>query len=77
MISGRLQNFLVAVKRPDTQPVVVEPNHDLALERYIREGRTDGQNIRIGTQLRDAYLALRAGGLARDASGTSLTFSLI
>lgn len=40
---------------------VVESNHDIALERYIREGRyrNDGINIRLGLQLEDAYLAAR------------------
>lgn len=40
---------------------VVESNHDIALERYVREGRyrNDGINIRLGLQLEDAYLAWR------------------
>jgi hypothetical protein len=53
--------FLVEVDRPITQIYVVESNHDLALERYVREGRyrNDGVNVRIGLQLEDAYLAWR------------------
>lgn len=40
---------------------VVESNHDIALERYVKEGRyrNDGINIRLGLQLEDAYLAWR------------------
>jgi hypothetical protein len=40
---------------------VVESNHDIALERYVREGRyrNDGINVRLGLQLEDAYLAAR------------------
>jgi hypothetical protein len=53
--------FLVEVDRPITQIYVIESNHDLALERYVREGRyrNDGVNVRIGLQLEDAYLAWR------------------
>ncbi|OWZ90487.1 hypothetical protein B9J07_28285 [Sinorhizobium sp. LM21] len=44
-----------------TNLVVVESNHDIALERYVREGRYrgDGINVRLGLQLEDAYLAWR------------------
>jgi hypothetical protein len=54
-------DFLKAISRPWLRPIVVESNHDLALERYVREGRyrNDGENIRIGIQLEDAYLAYR------------------
>ena len=40
---------------------VVDSNHDIALERYVREGRyrNDGINIRLGLQLEDAYLQWR------------------
>jgi hypothetical protein len=40
---------------------VIEANHDIALERYVREGRyrNDGINVRFGLQLEDAYLAAR------------------
>jgi hypothetical protein len=53
--------FLTLLKRDGMNVVVVESNHDLALERYIREGRyrNDGHNIRIGLQLEDAYLGHR------------------
>jgi hypothetical protein len=55
--------FLQALQgaAPSSRIMVVESNHDLALERYIREGRyrLDGINIRIGLQLEDAYLAWR------------------
>jgi hypothetical protein len=53
--------FLVAMRRNGTTFWVVESNHDLALERYVREGRyrNDGENIRLGLQLEDAYLGYR------------------
>ncbi|ARQ95320.1 putative A1 protein [Bradyrhizobium phage BDU-MI-1] len=42
----------------DRKIIVAEGNHDLALEKYVREGRyrNDGTNIRYGIQLEDAYL---------------------
>jgi hypothetical protein len=53
--------FLDRVRHPDRDVIVVEANHDIALDRYIKEGRyrNDGQNIRLGLQLEDAYLAHR------------------
>jgi hypothetical protein len=38
--------------------IVAEGNHDIALEKYVREGRyrNDGKNVRFGLQLEDAYL---------------------
>lgn len=43
------------------QVTVIESNHDLALERYVREGRyrNDGANIRYGLELELAYLDAR------------------
>lgn len=54
-------DFIAAIQRPFAQVKVVESNHDLALERYVREGRyrMDGINIRYGMQLEDAYLGWR------------------
>jgi hypothetical protein len=68
------------VAAPSSRIMVVESNHDLALERYIREGRyrLDGINIRIGLQLEDAYLAHResvADSLRNEQSPPS--FSLL
>jgi hypothetical protein len=53
--------FLRLLQRPGMMVRVVESNHDLALERYVREGRyrNDGKNIRVGLQLEDAYLGSR------------------
>lgn len=44
-----------------THITVIESNHDIALERYVREGRyrNDGINVRFGLQLEDAYLTWR------------------
>ncbi len=59
---------------------VVESNHDIALERYVREGRyrNDGINIRLGLQLEDVYLAWRERVAdAIDAGGTPESFSLL
>jgi hypothetical protein len=54
-------SFLGLLQRDGLKVWVVESNHDLALERYVREGRyrNDGKNIRIGLQLEDAYLESR------------------
>lgn len=63
--------LLAALKRPDLKIKVVDSNHDLALERWVREGRyrMDGTNIRYGLKLEDAYLDYRqraAEALDRD-----------
>jgi hypothetical protein len=54
-------DFLIQTARPGTRQFVVDSNHDLALERYVREGRyrCDGENIRFGLKLEDAYLGYR------------------
>jgi hypothetical protein len=51
-------DFLMRVAGSDRKVIVAEGNHDLALERYVREARyrNDGTNIRFGLQLEDAYL---------------------
>jgi hypothetical protein len=45
--------FMIAVKTPDSEDIVIEANHDIALNRYIVEGRfrMDGVNARLGNQL--------------------------
>lgn len=50
---GEAVDFLIQTKRSGTKSVVIEANHDLALNRYITEGRFrgDGVNARIGNQL--------------------------
>lgn len=77
---GKAADFLVSIRRPWAHLMVVESNHDLALERYVREGRyrNDGVNIRVGLQLEDAYLGYRERlGAALDAQKPVPTFSLL
>lgn len=72
--------FLARLRRPGVKPVVVESNHDLGLEKYVREGRyrNDGINVRYGLKLDDAYLAAReAQAKALDAGEPVPTFSLL
>lgn len=71
--------FVARVARQGTRPVVVESNHDLGLERYVREGRyrNDGANVRDGLKLEDAYMAAReAQATALDSGKPVPTFSL-
>ena len=51
-------DFLKRSCGEDRLIIIAEGNHDLALEKYVREGRyrNDGTNIRFGLQLEDAYL---------------------
>jgi hypothetical protein len=55
---SRSGSFLIGVERSGIQTVVVESNHDIALERYVLEGRyrLDGINVRLGLRLEDAYM---------------------
>jgi hypothetical protein len=72
--------FLEQLKRPDHNLIVVESNHDIGLERYVREGRyrNDGLNVRLGLQLEDAYLNYRElAGQAIDAGEKPPSFSLL
>lgn len=72
--------FLQRLRRKNSRPVVVESNHDLGLERYVREGRyrNDGINVRYGLALEDAYLAAReAQATALDAGETVPSYSLL
>lgn len=72
--------FLEGLVKPGRQVVVVESNHDLALTRYVKEGRyrCDGRNVRLGLQLEDAYLAHRQrAGDALDSGETPESFSLL
>lgn len=72
--------FLERLRRPGVTPVVVESNHDLGLERYIREARyrLDGVNIRYGLALEDSYLCAReAQAKALDAGQPVPSFSLL
>ncbi|SDK39523.1 hypothetical protein [Bradyrhizobium ottawaense] len=51
-------DFLVLAAGRDRTIIIAEGNHDIALEKYVREGRyrNDGTNVRYGLQLEDAYL---------------------
>jgi hypothetical protein len=71
--------FLAKIKRPGLKIKVVESNHDLALQRWVSEGRyrLDGRNIRYGLQLEDAYLDYRQQlAEALDAEDEAPSFSL-
>lgn len=50
--------FLDKVSGADRTVIVAEGNHDIGLEKYVREGRyrNDGSNVRFGLQMEDAYL---------------------
>jgi hypothetical protein len=50
--------FLNKLGGYDSKIVVVESNHDIGLDRYVKEGRyrNDGANIKLGLQLELAYL---------------------
>lgn len=64
----------------DRMIIVAEGNHDLALEKYVREGRyrNDGTNIRYGLQLEDAYLGyVEARSRALDNNLPVPRFSLL
>ncbi|MBA8881748.1 hypothetical protein [Phyllobacterium myrsinacearum] len=77
---GETVDFLSYLKHLVEEVVVVESNHDLALERYVREGRyrNDGINIRYGMKLEDAYLAWREeAALDLDSGRKPRTFSLL
>lgn len=66
---------------PDTKIHVVESNHDVALERYIREGRyrdMDGENLTYGLKLDLAYHEWREQvGLHLDADAKPPKFSML
>ena len=75
----RAADFLEKMDK-ETRVIVVESNHDLALERYIREGRYrgDGINFRLGLRLDAAYHDYRAKvAEALDADKTPPNFSMV
>ncbi|MFA9261803.1 MAG: hypothetical protein ACEQSB_00385 [Undibacterium sp.] len=72
--------FLARLRHIFAQITVIDSNHDLALERYIREGRyrNDGINIRMGLRMEDAYLEWREQvAIDLDANKTPPSFSLL
>ena len=58
---GALGAFEILLRRPGLTIVNVESNHDLALDRYIKEGRyrNDGINLRFGLLLESAMVEYR------------------
>jgi hypothetical protein len=77
-VGGFLEKLQVTV--PETEIVVVESNHDIGLDRYVREGRyrQDPVNIRLGLKLEDAMLGQRAAvAMALDNDQTPPRFSLL
>lgn len=75
-----VSEFLEKLKKPGRNILVIESNHDIGLERYIREGRYrgDGLNARIGLQLEDAYLQHRERvASALDAGKKPPSFSML
>ena len=76
----RASDFLEKMDRPGMKTIVVESNHDLALERYIREARyrNDGINFRLGLQLDAAYHDYREKvAQALDSSKRPPDFSMV
>jgi hypothetical protein len=72
-------DFLINLKRTDTLFMVVDSNHDLFLEKYVRDGkyRNDGKNFKIGLELDLAYTNYREEvGLALNAHQPVPSFSL-
>lgn len=72
--------FLEQIASVDHEVVVVESNHDLGLDRYIREGRYrfDPPNIRLGLTLETMMLEHRAAvAQALDSRQPPPKFSLL
>lgn len=74
-------DFLKQLLKASAAKVTVIPsNHDIALDRYVREGRyrNDGINIKYGLRLELAYLEWREQvALALDTGESPPTFSLL
>lgn len=71
--------FASDIQRKFARIVVVDSNHDLGLEKYVREGRyrNDGINVRYGLQLEDAYMAyVERRSAALDSQQDPPSFSL-
>jgi len=72
--------FLDRLQDESRDVCVVESNHDLGLERYVREGRyrNDGHNVRVGLKLEDLYLSFREEqAKALDAGVKPPSYSLL
>ncbi|WP_439357746.1 hypothetical protein [Bradyrhizobium sp. DASA03007] len=73
-------DFLLRTTGEDSQGIVAEGNHDIALEKYAREARyrNDGINVRYGLQLEEAYLAhVEERSIALDNGQPVPRFSLL
>lgn len=73
-------DFLIKTGREDCITVIAEGNHDLALERWVREDRylKDGPNVLYGTMLKKVYLEYRSRvAAALNAHQPVPTFSLL
>jgi hypothetical protein len=71
--------FIRDVRRKFAKVIVIDSNHDLGLEKYVREGRyrNDGINIRYGLKLEDAYMEyVERRSAALDAQKPVPSFSL-
>jgi hypothetical protein len=57
----KLGEFEATLARPWLKVVNVESNHDIALDRYVKEGRyrNDGLNLRFGLKLETAMVEYR------------------
>lgn len=55
---GDVAAFLMKMENYNGKVVVVESNHDIGLDRYVKEGRyrNDGANIKVGLMLELAYM---------------------
>lgn len=72
--------LLERVANPRREVVVVESNHDIGLDRYVREGRyrQDPPNLRLGLKLEDLLLDHRTVvARALDAREAPPAFSLL
>jgi hypothetical protein len=73
-------DYLLAIRRSGTEIKVIEANHDIALDRYITEGRFrgDGKNFDIGNLLeRDLIEQRKKIARARDTYSSAPDFSLL
>jgi hypothetical protein len=77
---GDVGDFLLSLHSPDRKTIVVESNHDIGLERWVREGRyrNDGANTMLGLRLETAYMRHReAVAQALDLALPTPRFSLL
>lgn len=76
----QLGHFLERAQAPGRQVMVVESNHDIGLDRYIKDGRyrSDPPNLRIGLKLEELMIEARQkAGEALDRGEAPEHFSLL